>query len=158
MNKDSSIKAGRAIAGVMIRRYPLKIALTFAILLAACFIISIVLSISYSPWWLLIAFLVSLPLGIAALAFFLLQFVSQKILPRPLNKTESKQIHEFTKKFGAKMIAAKAVKKTPVGLASVIAWKYLRGGGKQSINATILEPIEEVKSLKTEFESISKLF
>lgn len=84
--------------------------------------------------------------------------VSTRLRPRKLSRAESKQINSFVSEFGIKAITAKGVKKNPAALSGIIAWKYLKSGGKQPISGILMEPINDVKTIKSDFQKIVALF
>lgn len=158
MNTRSTSLALRAIASTMIERYIFRYALLIEGVLLAIWVVASILTLVHSHWWLLLTILV-IPLILFVGTIMVLSFfVHSRLRPRKLNSKESKQITEFVTEFGIKAVATKGLKKNPVALSGLIAWKYIRGRGKQRINAMLMEPINDVSGLRIKFQNIAKLF
>lgn len=155
---NSSIKALRAIAASLVKRYVFRLSLIFSIVSLVIFGISLLLTIISSNWWILLSLISLLPLIFSFIFSVASYIVSGVILPRRLSNSELKKINGFVDEFGLKYAAAKGLKKTPTGLAFLIVWKYISGQGKQSFRNILLEPIEDIKDLKVKFNEIVEIF
>lgn len=158
MSVKATTTAIKAIASLLIERYLFRYALITTVSFIVSWLISVALVLFHSQWWLGLTILL-LPLILCTGFIVILSFVALTGLrPRKITRSEAKLIHEFVRKFGIQAIAAKSVKKNPVALSSIVAWKYLKNGGKQPISGIIMEPINDVKSLNIEFQKIVSLF
>lgn len=155
---NATLSAVRAIISQLLKRYIFRFSLIFSILFTAIFTLSLILAVTKSTWWLLLACLFLLPILVSVIITLISWHIAKKITPRPLTKSEHHKIKLFVDEFGIKAVAAKGVRKNPTALSGIIVWKYIKGRGKQPITDIITEPIKDVKSLKSQFIEITKLF
>lgn len=158
MNKNPSVDAGRAISSVMIERYiflPVTILLIIGFVGAAT---SLWLALFESGWWALLTVVLALWVLITGALTLISYVIKSKLRPRNLNKSEKKLIRTFVSTFGIKYAVAKGIKKSPVALSGIIAWKYIKGRGKQNVSSILMEPINDFKDLKLQFNKIVELF
>ena len=158
MTNNPQINAALSISSSVVRRYLYRFSLLFSLLLLVSWIISVTLTFVHSTWWLLVAFAILPLLVIAGIIAATSLFIANRLEPHPLSRSEKKKIKSFVDEFGVKAVAAKGVKKNPVALSGIIAWKYVKGRGKQPVTGIIMEPVNDVKSLKNQFNEITKLF
>lgn len=157
MQSYQSISAGRAIATTMVRRYILKIIIIILLALTALLILFLYLTFSQSLSWLAGVILIVPLIIIGGVIGFFVHMVSQKMSPRKLSKAERNKIIAFVDEFSLKYMATLSVKRTPIGLASYIMWRYIRSGDS-SIKQTIISPVQDINHLKMRFKEIAKMF
>lgn len=147
----ASLHALRALSALFMYKILHPVLFMTVIVMAALYVLTILLALTFSSWWLLIlAILIPLTI-IFAVVGFILRFLLQKLLPRKLSPHERKQINDFTGKlFG---IAERARLPYPV-LLFLVGKDVLRGKESRFLS----EMIGDSKGLMKEFEEIQRLF
>ena len=158
MAQNPTLQAGRAIASTMVQRYTFFPLITLTAIGLVGWILSLTLATVYSNWWLLLSFLLFLWLALGFFAAIASYFIYSKLRPRKLSKAERQKISQFTTDFGIKYAATKGVKKNPTALSALLAWKLFKSRGKKPATDIIMDPINDAKDLKTQFQAIVKLF
>lgn len=147
----ASIRAIRALGALFLIRALRPIAILVVILLAAAYILVIMLSLSFGSWWLLSLLLLVPVTSALALVAFGLWYFTQRILPRKLTKQEREQLNGFTDKlFG---VAEKT--RTPYPIILVLIAKDVLRGRESSFLSSM---IGDSRSLLKEFSSIQRMF
>ena len=157
MQSYQSISAARAIAATMIRQYIFKVIIVVLIVLGLLFFLFLYLLLRVDLLWIIGLIFVIPLICIIGLGGFFTHLIIQRILPPRLDKKERQQINHFINEFSIKYMALSSIKRTPLGLATYIMWRYIRGGEK-SIKETIIAPAKDVDRLRLQFQEIAKLF
>lgn len=157
-NEKPALSAARAIASTLVSRYIYRISFIFLIICVVILIASLVLGFAHNGWWLLLAFLIFFPLTLAVIICLLTWWIKNSLRPRLLTKSETSKINKFVDEFGIKYAAARGLKKSPLALSGIVAWKYLRGGGKTKVSEILMEPIKDAKHLRQQFSEITQFF
>lgn len=157
MQSKNTILAARAVGSVLISRTAGKFLWIVIIVAVGLFLGTIFLMTSYSGWWGLLLPLWIFILIAAAAGLLLVKFISRKLRPRALDKNEVVLINGFVDDMNEKIIAGQLVKRSPVWLAILTGFSYLRGG-RNAAAKTVMSPIEEAKDLKSRFAQIINLF
>lgn len=150
--------AARAIASVMIEKHIVLLARVLAGIFLLLFFITLYLMFEVSVWWLLAALILSPWAFILIVISIVASLIAKGLRPRKLTRHEKKKIRRFTNDFILKYTAVKGVRLHPVALSLLIGWRYMKGRGKNSVKEIILEPIQDAKGLKDQFQEIIDLF
>ena len=150
-NLTASFNALRAVSALVLARALRPVAIMVAILLFAGYALMIMLSLSFSSWWLLLLVLL-IPITLVVLVVgLLLRFITQQILPRELTRDEHGRLQGFADKiFG---IAEKTKTPYPV-ILFLIAKDVVRGRESSFIKGLI----GDSRSLMKEFSEIQRWF
>jgi hypothetical protein len=145
------ILALRAITATVFQRVYRPVIWVVSALLVVIFVIVALLAALYTPWW-LVALLIIIPLGLVfTLIATVLWIASKKLLPRSIDRTERKQITEFSDK----IMRVVEVRATPFPvMAAFIAKDIVRGKKSNYIEGII----DDSKTLKSDFTAIKALF
>lgn len=96
MKTQATISALRAISALVLWRFLKPARFIVAIFLTAGYIMTLLLSLSFSAWWLLLLFIL-VPLTVVfVLLVLILRFVVKKLIPRQLSKGERDKINTFS--------------------------------------------------------------
>ncbi|MDQ3093869.1 MAG: hypothetical protein M3Q70_01685 [bacterium] len=157
MNSKAMMQAGQAVAATLLRRTLLKFLYIISGAGIVIIVILIILMTSLSGWW-----GVLLPLGLIVLAVGVMgliatNFVIDRVNPRKLTSDERQQITSFVDDMNEKIVAGAVIKRNPMMIAAAAAWAYFRKG-KDGAAQSVLNPIEQVKDLRTRFYKIVELF
>jgi hypothetical protein len=158
MDQDPSVQAIRAIASVMIKRYIALPLIVISSLGITGTVVSIILTIKHSGWWVLVAGIVLFwtLLGTSLSAVSLR--IAKKIQPRALSQKEKRQINNFVSSFGANYAASSGFKKSPIIISARIAWNYVKNRDKKRMNDILLDPVQDIKNIGKEFKNLTELF
>jgi hypothetical protein len=151
MDMSPYILALRAITATVFQRVYRPVVWVVSALLVVIFVIVVLLAAIYSPWW-LVALLIIIPLGLVfTLIATVLWIASKKLLPRSIDRTEHKQITEFSDK----IMRVVEVRATPFPVMAAFIAKDIVRGKKSSYIEGI---IDDSKTLKSDFTAIKALF
>lgn len=147
----ASLNALRALSALFLYKILHPVLFMTVIVMAALYVLTILLALTFSSWWLLmLAVLIPLTIIFAAVGC-ISWFLLRKLLPRKLSAHERKQINNFTNKlFG---IAERARLPYPV-LLFLVGKDVIRGKESRFLS----EMIGDSKGLMKEFEEIQGLF
>src|SRR5690349_11901542 len=96
--RNPSISALRAISAIILKRLLHPLEFMAIILLVAAWVFTILLSVAFSPWWLLLL-IVILPLTLIVIVAKVISMqLIQVVLPRPLTDKERSQVLAFSDK------------------------------------------------------------
>lgn len=148
---NSTVAALRAISSIFLRRILRFVFIVIGIVLILLYGVVTYSAIEYSLWALLIL-VILLPLTLIILTISLgLWYITGKLLPRQLNKTERRQVLDFTDKISSVIERGR----TPYPIAVLLVVKdIIRRRDSKFLN----ELIADSKSLRGEFSKIKKLF
>lgn len=145
------INAARAISGITFQRIFKPIAIVVLVITLLLYGLLFFLASEVSMLW-LIFLIVMIPATIVISAIsFALWKLSQTILPRKLNRTESTQINNFVNS----LISTNDLRTTPPPLIAIRIGKDLFRKQKSSY---LDEVIGNSRALKGDFDKIVKLF
>lgn len=157
MNKNPNFLAGRAVASVVIRRYAGSFTILFVSISFVGLVVTLLLATIFSEWWALLMVLFVPLLSISGLLYVVVRFISSRIAPRKLSKSERKQTQEFVNDVQYTYITARAIKSSPTGIGLAAALAYLTGGRNKAVRS-VMSPIESSKGLKEKFADLVELF
>jgi hypothetical protein len=147
----SSLSALRALSALLLYRILHPVLFLVIIIMVACYVLTVLLALSFSAWWwLLLILFVPITLVLAVLGF-VLWFLIQQLLPRRLSSAERKYLNTFTEKlFG---IAERARLPYPV-LIVLIGKDVIRGRESRFLSRLI----GDSKALTRELGEIQAMF
>lgn len=146
-----SILAARAITGITFQRVFKPALVVVTLVLAAIYVLLIILSIKVSAWWLIFLIVlvpITLVAGVIALILWKLAAI---IIPRKMDKAEKKHINNFVNS----LLGVWDVKSTPLPIVAFLIAKDLLRRRK---SAYIDNIINNSKSLRGDFMKIVGLF
>lgn len=148
---NASLSALRALSALLLRRMLKPVVFLIGIFLVAALALTVMLSLSFSQWWLLLLVLL-IPISLLFLLLGIgLHVLLQKLLPRKLSVGERTQINDFTEKIFS--IAERTRTPYPV-IIFLIAKDLLRGKESKFVS----QLLGDSRSLMTEFDDIQALF
>lgn len=151
VNPQASINALRAISALSLRRLLQPAAVMFAVLLGAGYVLTILLVIVFSPWWLLLL-LVLLPWTLVGLAVVIaIRTVLKRLMPRRLSREEHLRLKQFVQDLVG--VADRSRTPYPVMLF-LIAKDVIRGRESEFLRSLI----GDSKNLFHDFGAIQKMF
>ena len=134
MGMSPYILALRAITATVFQRVYRPVVWVVSALLVVIFVIVVLLAALYSPWW-LVTLLIIIPLGLVfALIATVLWIASKKLLPRSIDRSERKQITEFSDK----IMRVVEVRATPFPVMAAFIAKDIVRGKKVVISRELL--------------------
>ena len=148
---NATISALRAITALYFRRLLIIGCLILGSIAAGLLILVVWLGMAFSDWW----WMLLIPIGVLVVVTIAvgawLWVLTDKLLPRPLARQESRQVKDFTDKlFG---LVEQTSLSYPV-LAVLIGKDVLHGH-----ESTLLrDAVDDSSSLKTDFASIKEMF
>lgn len=147
----ASLNALRALSRLFLLRVLRPALLMITILLVAGYALTLMLTLSFSGWWLLLLILL-VPLTLIFLILGLVSwFLLQRLLPRKLSASEHTQLTDFTEK----LFAVTERAKTPYPVLVFLVAKDVMRGKEVSFFHGI---IGSSQSLVKEFAAIQRLF
>lgn len=150
-NTNVSVRALRALSALVLHRMLKPALFMIVIILSAFYVLTILLTLSFSAWWLLILILL-LPLTLVLLILgYVMWFLLQKLLPRKLSTTERNRLDAFIEKISD--IADRIKLPYPVMILLVVK-DVIRGKESKFIRGII----GDSKELTAEFGEIQELF
>ena len=145
------IRALRAITATVFQRVYRFVAAIIAIILLLLWVLSLYLELAVSGWWfLLIAILVPLTIIVVVIAT-ILWLLSQRLLPRTLEKAEKAEVLAFSDK----ILRVAEVRATPLPIMLFLIAKDIVRGKKSSFVEGV---IADSSSLKADFTKIKDRF
>lgn len=146
-----SVGALRALSALFLLRALRPVSVIAAVLLVAAYALTIMLSLSFSGWWLLLLIgLVPVTVVVAVISVVLF-FLLRRLLPRKLSSPERVRLHAFTDKLFS--IAEKTRTPYPI-LLFLVAKDVLRGRESSFLTGMI----GDSRTLVREFSDIQALF
>ena len=145
------IRALRAITATVFQRVYRFVAAIIAIILLLLWVLSLYLELAVSGWWfLLFAILVPLTIIVVVIAT-ILWLLSQRLLPRTLEKAEKAEVLAFSDK----ILRVAEVRATPLPIMLFLIAKDIVRGKKSSFVEGV---IADSSSLKADFTKIKDRF
>lgn len=145
------IRALRAITATVFQRVYRFVAAIIAITLLLLWVLSLYLGLAVSGWWfLLFAILVPLTIIVVVIAT-ILWLLSQRLLPRTLEKAEKAEVLAFSDK----ILRVAEVRATPLPIMLFLIAKDIVRGKKSSFVEGV---IADSSSLKADFTKIKDRF
>lgn len=147
----ASLDVLRALSALFLLRLLRPALFMITVLMVAGYTLTIMLTLSFSGWWLLLL-LVLIPLTLIFLVLgTVLWFLLQRILPRKLSSLERSQLSDFTEQLFA--IAEKTRTPYPI-LLFLIAKDVVRGRESSFLRGLI----GDSRTLMKDFETVQRLF
>ena len=147
----ASLNAFRALSALFFYKIVYPAAIMILIVMVALYVLTILLTITFSNWWLLLL-IILVPLTVFLLAAaYILWYLLKKLLPRRLSDHELVKLSRFTDKlFG---VAEQARLPYPV-LLFLVAKDVLRGKESKFLRKII----GDSRELMREFGEIQEMF
>jgi purine-cytosine permease-like protein len=150
-NNRSSLRTLRAISALFLAKLLKPIVFLACIILGAAYVLTILLSLAFSNWWML-ALIILIPLTLVLLAgYLLLRFFIQKLLPRKLSTGEQTKIHGF---LDTLLSTAERAKLPYPVIVFLVAKDVIRGKESKFLG----KMVGDTKGLMTELGEIERLF
>lgn len=150
-NSRSSLRTLRAISTLFLSRILKPVAFMTVIVLGSAYVLTILLSVAFSSWWLLLLVILVPLTVIAVVGTVVLRFILRQLLPRRLSPDEKGRINAFLDKL--ERVAENAKLPYPV-LVFLVAKDVIR----KKESKFLAEMIGDTKGMMTELGEIERLF
>jgi len=141
----------RALTALVFRRLLVPVVIFTTICLVMIIILIGILAIKFSPWWLL-AYLILAPFGIVFTGLGVFGWlISERLLPRRLNKNEKREVLQFVDK----ILHIAEARTLPLPLIGMIVTKDIVTRKKHGYIETL---VSETTGLKGDFQRIVAIF
>lgn len=147
----ASLGALRALSALFFFKILHPVLIMTIIILAALYTLTILLTLTFSPWWLLSLILLIPLTSVVLIGGYILWYLLHKLLPRKLAAHERSKLNRFTEKLWT--VSEKARLPYPV-LLFLVAKDVLRGKESEFLRKII----GDSRELMRELTEIQKLF